>query len=145
MALTSKQKLAKKSKLAKKQNDVPQPVSTHAPCTKRRGKAWYRQECLPELASGWRELQEHTPAHSGRELHQQGHEIPCEDLLPQCSTPSSVQGQSQGKGSLAQTCSDNIPKILFQQCAVRSFLHHRCCFQSGLSKIGFMPLFYPGS
>lgn len=104
MALTSKQKLAKKSKLAKKQNDVPQPVSTHAPCTKRRGKAWYRQECLPELASGWRELQEHTPAHSGRELLQQGHEIPCEDLLPQCSTPSSVQGQSQGKGSLAQTC-----------------------------------------
>lgn len=50
-----------------------------------------------------------------------------------------------GKGSLAQTCSDNIPKILFQQFAVRSFLHHRCCFQSGLSKIGFMPLFYPSS
>lgn len=102
-------------------------------------KAWHRQE----LISGWRELQEYTPAGSGRELHHQGHEIPWEDLLPQCSTSSSVQEQSQGTGSLAQTYSDNIPKILFQQFAVRSFLHHRCCFQSGLSKIGFMPLFYP--
>lgn len=86
------------------------PVSTHPSCTKRRGKALYGQECPAELAPGWRGLQEKTSPASGRWVHQQGHKVPHEVLLPQYSTSSSIQEYGQGKGSLAQTCSDTSSK-----------------------------------
>lgn len=80
-------------------------------------------------------------SHLGETAHQQGqgsHLQSCSPSIPPPEASKSTARKKKKKESSTnlQRC---IPKILLQQFAARSFLHHGC-FPSGLLETGFVPL-----